>query len=69
VDFTYIFLLLNKGLIRILYFIEFDIIMSCCFASSGNDGVKIVRKKKRERAKRLYDKLKSELEIRMLHEN
>jgi hypothetical protein len=46
VDFANIYLLLNKGLIRILYFIEFDIIMSCCFAGSG-DYDEIVRKKKR----------------------
>jgi hypothetical protein len=57
VDFGNIYLLLNKGLIRILYFIEFDIIMSCCIAGpvimmSQNRQ----EKKDRERAKRLYDK-------------
>jgi uncharacterized membrane protein len=44
-------------LIRILYFIEFDIIMSCCIAApvimmSQNRQ----EEKDRERAKRLYDK-------------
>jgi hypothetical protein len=54
VDFGQHILLLNKGLIRILYFIEFDIIMSCCIAGNGNyDEPNRQEEKDRERAKRL----------------
>jgi uncharacterized membrane protein len=70
VDFGNIYLLLNKGLIRILYFIEFDIIMSCCIA-----GPVIMMSQNRQKKKKIGKEpkdyminLKSELEIRMLHE-
>jgi uncharacterized membrane protein len=42
--------------------------MSCCFAGSGNDGVKSSGRKKEKEPKDYMINLKSELEIRMLHE-